>query len=79
MSVESYRFPPGFTDRLKPGAKADSTQKRVCKTCYGVFKERQATTEESSAKEGGGNFYDRVINIKWDEVDGQANAPGSTI
>ena len=77
--MESFRFPPGFTDRLKPGAKADATPKRVCKTCFGVFKERQAAEESSkSTAVGGGNFYDRVVNIKWEELEGQANTPGGT-
>ena len=74
LYVESVKFPKGFNNRLKNGAKANSEQKRVCKTCFSIFKEREAAS--SNDKAAGGNFYDRVVNVKWDEIEGQHNIPG---
>lgn len=72
LSVESVRFPKAFENRLRPGAKADTSHKRVCKTCYSIFKERKIA---ENAEKNTGGFYDRVVNIRWDEVDGQHNTP----
>ncbi|TDH72219.1 hypothetical protein CCR75_002763 [Bremia lactucae] len=63
LHVEMYRFPLGFPGRTRRGA-ANREQKRVCKTCYNVFKERNEEPEKSDVSK----FINRVINIEWDEV-----------
>ncbi|KAF4028168.1 hypothetical protein GN244_ATG20169 [Phytophthora infestans] len=57
------KFPMGFPGRTRRGA-ANREQKRVCKTCYNVFKERNDEPEKSDMTK----FINRVINIEWDEV-----------
>ncbi|CAI5746305.1 unnamed protein product [Peronospora destructor] len=63
LHVEMFRFPMGFPGRTRRGA-ANRDQKRVCKTCYNVFKERNDEPEKSDVS----RFISRVINIEWDEV-----------
>ncbi|KAI9916783.1 hypothetical protein PsorP6_017885 [Peronosclerospora sorghi] len=63
LHVEMYKFPMGFPGRTRRGA-ANRDQKRVCKTCYNVFKERNDEPEKSELSK----FINRVINIEWDEV-----------
>lgn len=63
LHVEMFKFPMGFPGRTRRGA-ANREQKRVCKTCYNVFKERNDEPEKSDISK----FIDRVINIEWDEV-----------
>uniref|UniRef100_M4BW56 FYVE-type domain-containing protein n=1 Tax=Hyaloperonospora arabidopsidis (strain Emoy2) TaxID=559515 RepID=M4BW56_HYAAE len=63
LQVEMYRFPMGFPGRTRRGA-ANREQKRVCKTCYNVFKERNEEPPKSDVS----RFINRVINIEWDEV-----------
>lgn len=64
LTVEMYKFPMGFPGRLLRGA-AVHDQKKVCKTCYSVFKEREA--DPNANKEGSG-FMSRIIGVEWDEV-----------
>lgn len=82
LSVESVKFPKAFGNRLKRGqAKANKDDQRVCKTCFGIFKERDQVScarPQVEAGDGGkatNTFFNRVVNIQWDEVDGQVNAP----
>ncbi|KAG7397298.1 hypothetical protein PHYBOEH_000943 [Phytophthora boehmeriae] len=63
LTVEMVKFPMGFPGRTRRGA-ANRDQKRVCKTCYNVFKEREDKPEEHNMS----RFINRVINIEWDEV-----------
>ncbi|GMF17981.1 unnamed protein product [Phytophthora lilii] len=63
LHVEMVKFPMGFPGRTRRGA-ANRDQKRVCKTCYNVFKERNEEPEKSDMS----RFINRVINIEWDEV-----------
>ncbi|GMF16318.1 unnamed protein product [Phytophthora fragariaefolia] len=63
LHVEMYKFPMGFPGRTRRGA-ANRDKKRVCKTCYNVFKERSNEPEKSDMTK----FINRVINIEWDEV-----------
>ncbi|ETI54005.1 hypothetical protein F441_03125 [Phytophthora nicotianae CJ01A1] len=63
LHVEMVKFPMGFPGRTRRGA-ANREQKRVCKTCYNVFKERNDEPEKSDMTK----FINRVINIEWDEV-----------
>ncbi|DBA04372.1 TPA: hypothetical protein N0F65_002134 [Lagenidium giganteum] len=62
LSVEMHKFPMGFPGRVRRGA-AVRDQKRVCKTCYNVFKER---TEEPQKQEN--RFLNRIIGVEWDEI-----------
>ncbi|KAJ8559024.1 hypothetical protein ON010_g8425 [Phytophthora cinnamomi] len=63
LHVEMVKFPMGFPGRTRRGA-ANRDKKRVCKTCYNVFKERSNEPEKSDMTK----FINRVINIEWDEV-----------
>jgi hypothetical protein len=63
LHVEMVKFPMGFPGRTRRGA-GNHDQKRVCKTCYNVFKERNEEPEKSDMSK----FINRVINIEWDEV-----------
>ncbi|KAF1329647.1 Myosin-like protein, partial [Globisporangium splendens] len=72
LSVEMYKFPMGFPGRTRRGA-ANRDHKRVCKTCYAVFKER---TEEPEKQEN--KFLTRIIGIEWDEVNPNKMAKNRT-
>ncbi|POM65573.1 Myosin-like protein, partial [Phytophthora palmivora] len=63
FKFEMVKFPMGFPGRTRRGA-ANREQKRVCKTCFNVFKERNDEPEKSDMSK----FINRVINIEWDEV-----------
>ncbi|KAF4320811.1 hypothetical protein BBO99_00002908 [Phytophthora kernoviae] len=63
LTVDMVKFPLGFPGRTRRGA-ANHDQKRVCKTCFNVFKEREDKPEEHNMS----RFINRVINIEWDEV-----------
>ncbi|KAL3669058.1 hypothetical protein V7S43_005442 [Phytophthora oleae] len=63
LFVDMFKFPMGFPGRTRRGA-ANREKKRVCKTCYNVFKERNDEPEKSDMSK----FINRVINIEWDEV-----------
>lgn len=63
LSVEMHKFPMGFPGRTSRGA-AVRDPKRVCKTCYAVFKERS----EQPDKPQESKFLNRIIGIEWDEV-----------
>lgn len=63
LSVEMHKFPMGFPGRTRRGA-AVRDPKRVCKTCYAVFKER---SEQPDAPQEN-KFLSRIIGIEWDEV-----------
>ncbi|KAF1329646.1 hypothetical protein FI667_g5809, partial [Globisporangium splendens] len=52
---------------------ANRDHKRVCKTCYAVFKER---TEEPEKQEN--KFLTRIIGIEWDEVNPNKMAKNRT-
>jgi hypothetical protein len=75
MYVEMVKFPMGFPGRIRRGA-ANHDQKRVCKTCFNVFKER----EEQPDKPQESRFMQRIIGVEWDEVNPDklqtARAPG---
>ncbi|GLD96001.1 hypothetical protein PINS_up004679 [Pythium insidiosum] len=62
LSVEMYKMPMGFPGRVRKGA-AVRDPKKVCKTCYGVFKERGDTPQKEETR-----FIKRVIGVEWDEV-----------
>lgn len=64
LSVEMYKFPMGFPGRTRRGA-AVRDPKRVCKTCYAIFKER---TEQPGDKPQESKFISRIIGVEWDEV-----------
>lgn len=63
LSVEMYKFPMGFPGRTRRGA-ANRDPKRVCKTCYAVFKERNEEPEKPQEN----RFMTRIVGIEWDEV-----------
>ncbi|KAG7378328.1 hypothetical protein PHYPSEUDO_010254 [Phytophthora pseudosyringae] len=63
LHAEMVKFPMGFPGRTRRGA-GNHEQKRVCKTCFNVFKERNDEPEKSDMSK----FINRVINIEWDEV-----------
>lgn len=63
LAVEMYKFPMGFPGRTRRGA-AVRDPKRVCKTCYAIFKERLDEPEKATESK----FMSRVIGIEWDEV-----------
>ncbi|KAE8885426.1 hypothetical protein PF005_g3991 [Phytophthora fragariae] len=63
LHAEMVKFPMGFPGRTRRGA-ANHDKKRVCKTCYNVFKERSNDPDKSDMSK----FINRVINIEWDEV-----------
>ncbi|KAF1781437.1 Ankyrin repeat-containing domain [Phytophthora cactorum] len=69
LHVEMVKFPMGFPGRTRRGA-ANREQKRVCKTCYNVFKERNDEPEKSDMTK----FINRVINIEWDEVNPRSSS-----
>nr|CCA27039.1 myosinlike protein putative [Albugo laibachii Nc14] len=62
LTVASHRFPLGFPGRTRAGA-ASHEQKRVCKTCYKILKERDPEPKKEQNR-----FVRRVIGIEWDEV-----------
>ena len=57
-----------------PGGEMPDPYRR--KTCFGVFKDRDQPTSDTGGTTTS-NFYDRVVNIEWDQVQGQVNAPAS--
>lgn len=61
--AQMVEFPMGFPGRIHRGA-ANREQKRVCKTCYNVFKERK----EEPDKPQENHFVKRIIGVEWDEV-----------
>lgn len=61
--VQMVKFPMGFPGRIHRGA-ANREQKRVCKTCFNVFKER----DEKGEKPQESKFMNRIIGVEWDEV-----------
>lgn len=62
LGVEMYKFPLGFPGRIRRGAGVRDL-KKVCKTCFGVFKERGDTPQKEENR-----FVNRVIGVEWDEV-----------
>ncbi|RLN96043.1 hypothetical protein BBJ28_00017626 [Nothophytophthora sp. Chile5] len=62
LHVQMVQFPMGFPGRTRRGA-ACRDPKRVCKTCFNVFKERNEDPNKHET-----NFVNRIINIEWDEV-----------
>ncbi|KAL0586334.1 hypothetical protein ABG067_003946 [Albugo candida] len=65
LSTSSHRFPLGFPGRIQSGA-ANNEQKRVCKTCYKILKERDPEPKKEQNR-----FVRRVIGIEWDEVNSE--------
>jgi hypothetical protein len=62
LNVEMYKLPMGFPGRVKRGA-AVRDLKRVCKTCYSVFKERNDVPVKEESR-----FMKRIVGVEWDEV-----------
>ncbi|KAF0697654.1 Aste57867_11674 [Aphanomyces stellatus] len=64
VSIPFFQFPQGFPGRIHKGAGV-LDEKRCCKTCYNVLKERHEKSAVPKLEKG---FIARVIGVEWDEV-----------
>ncbi|CAK4085516.1 unnamed protein product [Aphanomyces euteiches] len=62
--IPFVQFPQGFPGRIHKGHGV-LDEKRCCKTCYNVLKERAAAAAPPKPEKG---FVARVIGVEWDEV-----------
>ncbi|ETV88135.1 hypothetical protein H257_01473 [Aphanomyces astaci] len=80
--VAAYKFPKGFDNRLKQhGGAPNHKPQRVCNVCHGVLNDQQkeaGRTDLSDRASDLDQFYDRTLNVQWDEVKGQVNHPIAT-
>ncbi|KAF0690262.1 Aste57867_18336 [Aphanomyces stellatus] len=80
--VSAWKFPKGFDNRLKQhGGAPNHKPQRVCNVCFDVLNEQQKGLGNDELSGHGSDvdqFYDRNLNVQWDELKGPANHPVAT-
>ncbi|OQR92247.1 myosin-like protein [Achlya hypogyna] len=64
VAIPFVQFPQGFPGRIHKGAGV-LEEKRCCKTCFNILRER---ANAAAPKSDTGGFVSRVIGVEWDEV-----------